>query len=137
MKIQSLIIATAFLSANAFSAVVVDVTKIVGKSQTEVAKLLGQPSSCSKSKYGKKCIYAKGDSEIVFINKKADWITIEAIDNVPFNKDALKSIGLKPAIPAFKNNFTLRWSNISGLGEVSIFKGAKNSDYAYIKAFTK
>lgn len=31
----------------------------------------------------------------------------------------------------------MRWSELGGLYEVSLFKGEKNSDYAYIKAYTK
>lgn len=52
-------------------------------------------------------------------------------------KLTLIAIGLKEAKPSFSNNFTLRWNSIQGLMEVSIFKGASNSDYAYIKVKTK
>jgi hypothetical protein len=31
----------------------------------------------------------------------------------------------------------MKWSGLNGLNEVSLFKGASNSDYAYIKAYTK
>ena len=101
------------------------------------SEILGEPTNCSKSKYGQKCFYSVAETEIVFINGKADWITVEGIDNIPFNQKALKSIGIAPATPSFKNNFTLRWTSIQGFKEVSIFKGATNSDYAYIKAFTE
>ena len=136
MKFQSLILSLTLFSSFSFSAVV-DVTKIEGKTQAQVSNVLGKPTKCSKSKYGSKCSYSVGETEIVFINGKADWITIEGIDNIPFNSQALKSIGISPIKPSFKNNFTLRWSSIQGLREVSIFKGEKNSDYAYIKVFTK
>ena len=116
---------------------VIDVLKVAGKSQKEVASLLGAPSSCSKSKYGTKCQYKKGETEAVFIRGKADWITIEGIDHVPFSQKALTAIGLKVSSPAFKSGYTLRWNSIQGLREVSIFKGSSSSDYAYIKAFTK
>jgi hypothetical protein len=125
-------------SGSAFAAgPVIDVPAIVGKSKSAVSSLIGQPSSCSSTKYGEKCLFPKGETEIVFIKGKADWITVEAIDNVPFNQAALNSIGLKSTKPTFKNDFTLRWSGISGLYEVSIFKGVNNCDYAYIKGFTK
>jgi hypothetical protein len=68
---------------------------------------------------------------------RADWITIEAIDNVPFSQAALEVIGLKNSPPSFKNSFSMKWSGLNGLYEVSLFKGASNSDYAYIKAYTK
>lgn len=116
---------------------IVNVTKIAGKSQKEVAAYLGKEMSCGKSKYGKKCQYKKGETEIVFIKGKADWITVEGINNVPFSKSALSALGLKEKRPSFKNNFTLRWEPIQGLRSVSVFKGASKSDYAYIKVKTK
>lgn len=130
------VIFTIFVST-AYAETLVDITKLAGKSENEVSAYLGQPSSCGSSKYGKKCQYQKGDTEIVFINGKADWITVEDIDHIPFTKSALSAIGLKESKPSFSNNFTLRWNSIQGLMEVSIFKGASNSDYAYIKAKTK
>jgi hypothetical protein len=115
---------------------VVDITKVAGKSQKEVATYLGKEISCSHSKYGKKCQYKKGETEIVFIKGKADWITVEGIDNVPFSKSAITALGLKETRPSFKSNFTLRWEPIQGLRSVSVFKGTSNSDYAYIKVKT-
>ena len=116
---------------------IVDVTKIAGKTKDQVSTYLGKPSSCGKSKYGKKCQYQRGETEIVFINGKADWITVEGIDHIPFSKSALSAIGLEESLPSFSNNFSLRWSSIQGLMEVSIFKGASKCDYAYVKVKTK
>lgn len=125
------------ISSTGYAEMLVDVTKIAGKTKSEINAYLGSPTSCGNSKYGEKCQYEKGEIEIIFINKKADWITIEGIDSVPFSPAALSAIGLKEKKPSFKNNFTLRWDSIQGLNEVSIFKGATNSDYAYIKTKTK
>jgi len=121
----------------AHAEVIVDVTKIAGKSQKDVTAYLGKEISCSKSKYGKKCQFKKGETEIVFIKGKADWITVEGIDNVPFSKSALSALGLREKRPSFKNDFTLRWESIQGLRSVSVFKGTSKSDYAYIKVKTK
>ena len=137
MKFQTLVLSLTLFSSVAFSSSLIDVVKVVGKNQNQVTAILGKPTNCSKSKYGQKCFYSIAETEIVFINGKADWITIEGIDNVPFNRNALRSIGIAPVKPSFKNNFTLRWSSIQGLKEVSLFKGVTNSDYVYIKAFTK
>lgn len=126
-----------FTTTLAHAEPIVDVLKIAGKSESEVAKYLGAPSSCDKSKYGNKCQYAQGETEIVFINGKADWITVEGIDSIPFSKSALIALGLKEVKPSFSNNFTLRWNSIQGLREVSLFKGSSKSDYAYIKTKTK
>jgi hypothetical protein len=137
MKFQILVLSLTLFSSVAFSSTLINVVKVVGKNQNQVAEILGKATNCSKSKYGQKCSYSIAETEIVFINGKADWITIEGIDNIPFNINALKSIGIAPTKPSFKNGFTLRWSDIQGLKEVSLFKGVTNSDYAYIKAFTK
>jgi len=116
---------------------IVDITKIAGKGESEVARYLNKPISCSKSKYGKNCQYKKGETEIVFIQGKADWITVEGIDNIPFSKAALIALGLKETRPSFSNNYTMRWESIEGIREVSLFKGNSSSDYAYIKVKTK
>ena len=137
MKIQFLAIPLTLFSSIAFSSTLLDVTEIVGKTQEQVVNLLDSPTNCSKTKYGTKCAYVQGETEIVFINNKADWITVEGIDNIPFNKEALKSVGIKPANPSFKNDFSMRWDSIQGLKSVSLFKGVTNSDYIYIKAFTE
>ena len=135
---QLLVMAILAVSVStAHAEAIVDVTKIAGKSENDVSAYLGQPSSCGNSKYGKKCQYQKGETEVVFIKGKADWITVEGIDLIPFSKSALSAIGLKEARPSFSNDFTLRWDSIQGLMEVSIFKGASKSDYAYIKVKTK
>lgn len=116
---------------------VVDVTKIAGKSEAEVANFLGKSISCEKIKQGKKCKYKKAETEIVFIQGKADWITIEGLDHIPFTNAALVTIGLKESRPVFSNNFTKRWEWIEGIRAVSLFKGESSSDYAYIKVITK
>ena len=121
----------------AFAEPVVDVLKIAGKSKSEVVSVLGKESSCSQSKYGEACQYQKGETHIVYINGKADWITVEDIDQIPFSTNALTAIGLNPTQPSFKDGYSLQWSSIQGLMEVSIFKGASSSDYAYIKVKTK
>ncbi len=137
MKRLLAVLIFAVLVSTAHAEILVDITKIAGKSENEVSAYLGQPSSCGSSKYGKKCQYQKGETEIVFINGKADWITVEGIDHIPFSKSALNAIGLNEASPSFSNNLTLRWDSTQGLMEVSIFKGALMSDYAYIKVITK
>lgn len=137
MRKLLLIALTTFATSITHAESVVDILKIAGKPESQVANYLGPPNSCGKSKYGKKCQYTKGETEIVFINDKADWITVEGLDSISFSKSALAAIGLKESAPSFSNNFTLRWSNIQGLMEVSLFKWASKSDYAYIKVKTK
>jgi hypothetical protein len=116
---------------------IIDVLKLAGKSKPEVESALGKPSSCKASKYGDKCSYIKGQTEIVFIGGKADWITIEDLDSVSYSPSAIESLGLKAVDPAFKNNFTIRWEKLHGLLEVSIFPAGNRVDYAYVKVYTK
>ncbi|MDC0550137.1 hypothetical protein OAO58_00890 [bacterium] len=116
---------------------VVDILKIAGKSKSEVESVLGKPTKTSKSKYGEKCTYKTGETEIVFIKGKADWITVEGVDELPFNERTIKSIGLKEAKTVHKTEWEMRWEKIQGLLSVSLFKGEKKSDYFYIKVKTK
>ena len=137
MKKYLVAVVVALSVSNVYAEPVVDITKLAGKTENSVATYLGKPTSCGNTKHGKKCQYKIGETEIVFIDSKADWITVEGLDSIPFSKSALSALGLKAVNPSFNNNFTLRWESIQGLREVSIFKGASTSDYAYIKVKTK
>ena len=137
MQIKFIALLILFFSSMSSSANIINVMNIVGKNEIQVADMLGTPTGCSKSKHGRKCSYAKAETEIMFIRGKADWITIEGIDNVPFNNNALKYIGITPKAPTFSNNFMIRWTHLQTLKEVTLFKGQKNSGYVYIKAFSK
>jgi len=138
MNNQLFILALALVADSALaSEIVFDVQAIAGKSKQEVASVLGKPSSCSPSKYGEKCSYEKGTSEIVFIKGKADWITVEALDSVQYSENAIMPLGFKAAKPSFKNEFTIRWERVQGLLEVSVFPTGSTVDYAYVKVSTK
>ena len=137
MKIRWVVIFCSLSIATSQASTLVNIPELIGKTPKQVASILEKPGSCSKSKYGEKCSYAVGETEIVFINGKADWITVEGLDSIPFNQNALASLGITPKAPTFQNNFSLRWNSIMGIREITIFKGTKDSDYAYIKAFTE
>ena len=117
--------------------VIIDVPAIVGKSKADVSKIIGDTISCGSSKYGEKCQFKKAETEIVFIKGKADWITVEGLDDKPFSDSTMQLLGFKAQSPSFTNSFTKRWEPLQGLLSVSLFKGSSNSDYAYIKAYTK
>ncbi|MYM36589.1 hypothetical protein GTP38_19860 [Duganella sp. FT94W] len=114
----------------------VDVTKIAGKDAKHVAHILGS-SKCSKTKYGPRCEYRNGGIEVVFIGGLADWITISNLEDVPFNADALKALGLNSARPSATRPTVIRWDSIPGFLSVSLFKGSVGSDYAYVKVKTQ
>jgi hypothetical protein len=116
---------------------VINIGEIIGQSKSVVETKLGKPASCSNSKYGPKCSYQKGQTDIVFINSKADWITVNAIAGVPFSQTALASLGLTVTPPSFQNANVMRWTNIPGILELALFPGPTGVDYAYIKVATK
>lgn len=126
-----------FLPILAFGAPVVDVPAIAGKTKDEVSKILGEPDSTSTVKDGEKAHYAKGDTEIVFIAGKADWITVSGLGSLPFSPATLEALGFKAIPPSFKNANIIRWKSVPGILEVSLFPGQKNCDYAYIVVKTR
>jgi len=115
----------------------INVPGIIGKSEAAVAEVVGQPTECTSTKHGRKCIYKKAETEIIFIKGKADWITIEGIDTLPFNKNTLRSIGIMAKAPSFTNDFTIRWEPLQGIRSISLFGVGSNADYFYIKAYTE
>lgn len=115
---------------------VVDVTKIAGKTRAEAETVLGAPDECETSMHGDKCRYLKSHTEIVYIDGKADWITV-GFDDEPYDPAAIVKLGFKQEPPSFQNEFAIRWEGIDGLLEASLFPGVKGkAAYAYIKAAT-
>ncbi len=123
-------------STNA-SEVLVDVLELVGKSRNDVATQIGPALSCDTNKYGERCVYKEAETEILFIDGKADWITVEGLDAAPFSDSTIELLGFESRSPSFENALTKRWDSIDGLLSVSLFKGVTNADYAYVKAYTE
>ena len=138
-KVVTIVLATIFIVAcgeEPQNSATVDIPMIAGKTQAEVAAVLGQPSTCENVEQGKKCSYQPGKTDIVFIAGKADWITVNALDDVPYSKNALPFLGLKASTPSSANKFVMRWSGVSNLIDVSIFPSEGQVSYAYIKTAT-
>jgi predicted nucleotide-binding protein len=117
----------------------VDVLAIAGRDEASVAKTLGKPASAKDTKDGPTSTYVLANGvkvEIIYLDGNAEWITVTPGSTVPvhFGEDALRVLGLPSRLPSFRSPAVLRWGNISGLLEVSIFPGAgENVDYLYIK----
>lgn len=132
---------SAILFAGAANATGLDLAQVAGKPKAAVEKVLGKADSCgtvSPSKVGKvpKCIFQGGKVEIVFIDGKADWITVHE-PGVRFDQDAIAALGLAVRKPDFSNAFTMRWKGIGRYREVAAFAGAGNEvDYLYVRAAT-
>ena len=132
--IHSLFAATTLLAT---AAPVLDIQTIAGKAPADVSKVLGEPAQPEKTKYGSKLSYKDGKIEVVFINGKADWITISGMGGVPFDANAIEALGLKPQPPTFKSAFVIRWEPHAIYNSVSVFALNGKVDYAYIKVATK
>lgn len=128
----------------------IDVPAIIGLDQGAVDAKLGAPTGCesvSPSKVGKslKCSYRDGNVEIVFIQDKADWITVYGTDarapasalDVSFDATSLAQLGLSGTPTASSPIGTFWKGSVPGVREVTMFgqKGGKVS-YFYVKAFT-
>ncbi|WNO10281.1 hypothetical protein [Teredinibacter sp. KSP-S5-2] len=138
MKTTLLFLCGIFVSVNSFADVLVDVPSIVGKNKSEVSALIGEPGSCENTEQGEQCAYAQAELQIAFINNKADWMTVEGVDHLPFNSIAMENLGLNLGSPSSSSDYEIRWENTGGLILVSLYKGKENnSDYVFIKAFSE
>ena len=120
---------------------VFDVKTIIGKTPEQVETILGKAETTEKVKPSKtpcpcdKKTYKKGEVEIVFMDGKADWITLR-ISDLPYDKKSIHRIGLNDNEPTFNNMNVTRWTDLNGLKEISMFNnGSQQVDYFYIKAY--
>ncbi len=111
-----------------------DVMQVAGRTEEEVAALLGAPASCSDIHRARMCRYGPHEDEVLFVRGKSDMITVKGMDAVAFDAGALDALGLAPATPDHAGEYALRWESLPGLVEVAVFPGAGNSvGYAYVK----
>lgn len=133
--IVSLFAATTLLAS---AAPILDIQTIAGKAAADVTKVLGKPSQEEKTKYGPKLSYKDGKIEAVFIDGKADWITVRDMGSVPYDTKAIETIGLKQEAPNFQNAFVIAWEPHSRYYSVRIFSDTTGKVfYAYVKVATK
>jgi hypothetical protein len=64
------------LAVQEAAGVLFNIPKLAGKTQSEVEALLGEPVFCAKSESTLNCSFQENEIEIIFINGKADWITV-------------------------------------------------------------
>ena len=116
------------------SPMLLEVMPLAGKSEDEVAALLGPPSACKDIHRARLCTYGPHDDEVLFKRGKADMITVQAMDAVAFNAEALDALGLARVAPDHADAHAIRWESIPGLVEVAVFPDAGGSvDFAYVK----
>ena len=122
--------------------ILIDIQKIAGRNRKQVETFIGPPdrkkpqhvtdSPCDKLAC-QQYTYRNGQFEIVFINNKADWITIHKVNDFGFSREATEFLGLPISTPDFAGDGVIRWKYISGINEISIFTdGNGGIDYFYI-----
>ncbi len=70
--------------------VLFDIPKLAGKTQAEVEALLGEAVFCSKAESALNCSFQEDEIEIVFIDQKADWITVNGAFRSPAYSQKVK-----------------------------------------------
>jgi hypothetical protein len=118
------------------SKILIAIPEIAGKELASVEAYLGVPKECVTSKYGKTCTFSKRDIEIVFIDEKADWITINSLNDLSFSPNAIAALGFAQTPPSFAGQEVIRWENIPAIKELSLFAAGDSVHYAYIKTST-
>ncbi len=115
---------------------IIEIKKIIGKTLTDVEKVLGKAESTEKVK-GYPCkntncqraFFKNGSYEIIFKKSKADRITINNVTDLTSNDNAIQALGLPASNPSIKNpNNVIRWNNVDGINEISFF-----TDYTLIQ----
>ena len=126
---------------------IIDVKTIIGKTESEIEKILGKAENSEKVSPSntpckdipcEKKFYQKNKFEIVFIDGKSDWITINNISNFDFNSENITLLGLSSTVPSFENTISINWNDIEKINEVIFVSNGENKiEYIYIKAYTK
>jgi hypothetical protein len=128
--------------------IIIDVSTIIGKNKTDIEKILGKPDNVEMIKPTntpcqdtacEQANYQSNKFEIVFINDKADWITINQVSEHEINDESIELLALEATQPTFNSpgNVT-KWNNIENIKELSIFDdGTGHMAYIYIKTFTE
>lgn len=127
---------------------IISIKSLIGKNKIEIEKILGKAERTEKVKPSRtpclespcdKSYYESDKFEIVFINNKADWITINKVSNIDNAKDNIILLGLAESEPSYQGtDNTLRWKNIENIKEITFFdNGSGKIDYIYIKAETE
>ncbi|WP_159469474.1 hypothetical protein [Dyadobacter sp. 3J3] len=116
------------------------IKEISGKSITDVEKIFGKGHLESKWKDKKsgckacpKYLYQGGKYEVIFIDKVADRITINKLNDYEFtNKAIMGIIGLSEATPSFQTDFVKRWNFHGGYREIMAFEEKNKVNYILI-----
>jgi hypothetical protein len=109
------------------------IADIAGRSEAEVAARLGPPWDCEASRYSRRCRYAPGATEIVYIDGRADWLTVRALGEAALDDEVLKRIGLLPKPAGTVVEDERVWSDLAGLREVRAVGHGGRAEFLRIK----
>jgi hypothetical protein len=105
---------------------VLNVPAVAGKTEAEVARLLGPSERSDGVVVGDrvKHMYHGGTIEVVFVNGRADWIKLHEAFRLPFNGEALRKLGLPAAKPNYVNpTHVMSWNKLPNIKEVTLYAG--------------
>ncbi len=128
--------------ADAEVPVIADIAAIAGRTPKEVAAVLGPPyekrTVTIRDKVYPANFYKSGQLQIVFVDGKADWITIYRLSALPYSPQSIKALNLPPSLPVVNTPDVIKWQDVSGIKEISLYpdKGGK-LDYASILVRTE
>lgn len=121
---------------------IIPLRQIAGKSRNEVEKIVGKGKFVKNWKDKRagcvKCpkYFYRGDTlEIIYIDGKADRITINNPAGYSFNEDLTAALGLPSMAPSFNNGDVMRWYGYENLREVmAAGDGHGNINFVLVKA---
>lgn len=118
-----------------------ELSAVAGKTPNDLAVILGQPTSQDTTTVNGAVsamwTYRGGEIEVVYVDGKADWITFNPSSPLRYLPASLAAIGVHPREPTTRAQAAMRWTNIPGVREVSMFPGqGAMLSYIYIKTRT-
>lgn len=128
----ALLLALSFAALAEENTVILNAQALARASQASVEQALGKPEFCRKAKLGLSCRYAAHGTEVVYANDQAQRITINDLDELTFDKGAIARLGFAVQEPAEISDEVLRWQDVSGVSEITLFPNKDKTDYAVI-----
>lgn len=115
----------------------VDVRPLVGQAEAGVQAMLGAPQACTDVAGGRRCTYARGATEVTYIDGMADHIVIADLGGAAFEPATIARIGLAGAEPQNVGDDAIEWQNAGGMRSIVLERGADGRASRFvIKAMT-
>jgi len=109
------------------------IAEVAGRDEAAVAAVLGPAEDCESSLYSRRCRYAPGGTEIVYIDGRADWFTVWVPGEAPLDDAVLRRIGLVPKPAASASDGERIWTDLGGLREVRAEGSPERVEFLRIK----